>query len=538
MKKQNRLSKIASSVHFTTNLFKKTVAGITIVAMLTTQANADNFIKGMMKDLFQDSMSNFTSAKAFHTTTRGVISGGSVTVRSKVFNNQLISFVPPSIKAGCNGLDIFLGSFSFINADQLIQLFRTIAANAVGYLFMLALDVVSPEIQQLMQKFGDMVREINSLTADSCRAAQGVVNLFRGDTSYFNKIKEAGESIVTSAKGLADDVKSWFPSTGKTNGANNSGEALQKAVGETETTKMGLQGNFLWTALKGTNQGIFGQSIVARLRTAGMDKVEETIMSLTGSFIATKYEPSAPVQSNVSTDSNYKMKSLPPLLNLKTLVEGKNSGEPFTIYKCDDDKKCENPTVDTTSMTDTLGLAQILYKSLCDTDNLNESCRPTSAVHLMINNGNGTGTLPNNTAIGSLSVLPPDFLNILTNEQISYTGVAGGNATETLGGLFVQKNIRIVALEIVKDLANQIFDATERQIEGIDSPSKGNLKADIEKYRKRLNDEYIELTKKSDYGILRDNIRAEEEKLIRWGKLHPSPKGVLTYDPTTNKQIK
>ena len=162
----------------------------------------------------------------------------------------------------------------------------------------------------------------------------------------------------------------------------------------------------------------------------------------------------------------------------------------------------------------------------------------TSAVHLMINNGNGTGTLPNNTAIGSLSVLPPDFLNILTNEQISYTGVAGGNATETLGGLFVQKNIRIVALEIVKDLANQIFDATERQIEGIDSPSKANLKADIEKYRKRLNDEYIELTKKSDYGILRDNIRAEEEKLIRWGKLHPSPKGVLTYDPTTNKQIK
>ncbi|MDN4704685.1 conjugal transfer protein TraH [Vibrio parahaemolyticus] len=47
-----------------------------------------------------------------------------------MYEQNLVSFTPPSWKAGCGGVDMFGGSFSFINAEQLVTMMRAVAANA------------------------------------------------------------------------------------------------------------------------------------------------------------------------------------------------------------------------------------------------------------------------------------------------------------------------------------------------------------------------------------------------------------------------
>ncbi len=41
----------------------------------------------------------------------------------------------PDINAGCGGIDAYLGSFSFINGEQLQRFVKQIMSNAAGYFF-------------------------------------------------------------------------------------------------------------------------------------------------------------------------------------------------------------------------------------------------------------------------------------------------------------------------------------------------------------------------------------------------------------------
>ena len=62
-------------------------------------ANLDNEIKGMFTDMI-----NVTPGGSYETQRRGVITGGEIALRNKVVHPNLISFVPPSARGGCNRL--------------------------------------------------------------------------------------------------------------------------------------------------------------------------------------------------------------------------------------------------------------------------------------------------------------------------------------------------------------------------------------------------------------------------------------------------
>ncbi len=46
---------------------------------------------------------------------------------------QLVSMTLPDINAGCGGIDAYLGSFSYINSEQLQRFAKQIMSNAAGY---------------------------------------------------------------------------------------------------------------------------------------------------------------------------------------------------------------------------------------------------------------------------------------------------------------------------------------------------------------------------------------------------------------------
>ncbi|WP_196491739.1 conjugal transfer protein TraH, partial [Erythrobacter donghaensis] len=78
---------------------------------------------------------------------------GNVWTRFPQKTTNIANLQLPRARAGCGGIDIFAGSFSFINASEIVAMLKAVANNAVGFAFSLAIDTVCPECSKIMQEF-------------------------------------------------------------------------------------------------------------------------------------------------------------------------------------------------------------------------------------------------------------------------------------------------------------------------------------------------------------------------------------------------
>ncbi|MGN4155959.1 conjugal transfer protein TraH, partial [Burkholderia gladioli] len=103
------------------------VAAVMIVAPVCAQAMS-------MQQVFDsiNAMGNVSSPRALQGETMDMYSGGSVFMRTPHKTYQLASVTAPDWGAGCGGIDLFAGGFSFINKEQFVALLRNIGSNALG----------------------------------------------------------------------------------------------------------------------------------------------------------------------------------------------------------------------------------------------------------------------------------------------------------------------------------------------------------------------------------------------------------------------
>jgi conjugative transfer pilus assembly protein TraH len=87
---------------------------------------------------------------AFHASSRYGVSLGAFRLFSPVNPGkvQLVTFDPPSISAGCSGVSIIGGGFSFVDSDKLVEMLQGIMTSAAGYFFEVAIEQLLRE--QLM----------------------------------------------------------------------------------------------------------------------------------------------------------------------------------------------------------------------------------------------------------------------------------------------------------------------------------------------------------------------------------------------------
>lgn len=126
---------------------------------------------GIMANLNEMFMSNTTAPTTISTKDRAGVFGGSFMMRAPIQNVNIVSFDPPRLDAGCGGVDLYLGSFSFINGQQIVALFRQVAANAVGLAFKAALDAISPSLSKLISEFHTLLQNMNNLAKNTCSLA-------------------------------------------------------------------------------------------------------------------------------------------------------------------------------------------------------------------------------------------------------------------------------------------------------------------------------------------------------------------------------
>jgi conjugative transfer pilus assembly protein TraH len=279
-------------------------------------------LQGQMDKMF-GAMVNVTPPSVFETQRRGGIAGGSVNLRTKVVNEQLISFTPPSFEAGCGGIDMYMGSFSFISKEQFIQLMRSVAANAPGYAFNLALGAICEKCQQSIETLQKKIQEFNQFFGNSCQLSKGLVT---NPSGAMDEAKNKTMGLISAAEGAASDIFGSLTKLGNTNPLQKANAVAPQRV-NTE-----VKGNLMWRALK--KAGSSGWFV------GGDDRLDEVIMNITGTVIV----------GDEKRDSTNKGESLElrrisgGLVPLRTLVKGGI----VSIYGCDtkDPDGCKNPSKD------------------------------------------------------------------------------------------------------------------------------------------------------------------------------------------------
>lgn len=313
---------------------------------LPLSANAQSSTARAMQEQFNQ-MSNITGPGAAMGARRGVLSGGSISIRNRITQSgpvNLVSSQPISFNSGdgCGGIDLYAGSLSAVTGDQLKEVGRQIASQATTYAFHLALSSLCQQCQNVMQQVNDVLQEFNFQIQDTCTLAKGIVQLAPGDQEGDTERKE----IAAGMQQLGRDTRDAFAAIGRPRaGAETPTERLQERGTEEEKAAV-IPGNLLWRAMRTAN--------VESWSAPGGDSTTfmEELLSLVGSIqICHAKDPNC--QSTSDDLATTLTREVPALLTLEAFVEGSNptgtasENAPAVtrslVYSCRDTANCLNP---------------------------------------------------------------------------------------------------------------------------------------------------------------------------------------------------
>lgn len=399
-------------------------------------------------------MTNTTPPGVYESQRRGVLSGGRMTVKNKIFDEAVVGFTPPSWKAGCGGVDLFGGSFSFINAEQLVQLLRSVAANAKGYAFQLALDNVFPEASKHIESFQKKIQAMNQHLGNSCQLAQGLVNDLSSGYDVKNK---TDASLTTTSKGLFDDIFSAKQESG--------GETPIKSLkSNAPADYKKMTGNILWKEMK--------RNALSSWFRYGDSNLAEQIMSITGTVIIGDMVNDQTGSSSGDQNTNPVITVPGNKINLRDLIEGGS----IESYYCPDQEQCYEVKTKQISLK---GMRDQILDILKGT---------SSSPGVIFKYANNSGQLtPQEMAF--TSNLPSGMGAIVRNLSIlSYDSSV----------LFVDEAASAIALSISMNLIENFFKAATLSLSSSAAPNSKQALDQISESRKTIRSEYETL--KSQHG--------------------------------------
>lgn len=420
-------------------------------------------LQNEMNNMF-NVMTNVSEGGYHQAMGRGGVAGPSISMRSGRVRTDLINFVPPSIKAGCGGIDMFMGSISFIDADQFVNLLQHIATNASGYAFKMALSVMCPTCDNIISTLQRSIQKLNAMAGDSCRIAEGAVNYMAKelDTAGLSKAIEDGPlGSITSA--IGEGVGAFDSFLDKINKGSNSEKM-------TEADMVALMGNVAWKVLK--KDGFIGSAF-----SFGDNELAEALMSVTGTIVG--YKRSENAQSPGIDPWS-------PILKMKDMLEGANpdGGTKPQRYLCLNSDCTAKNTVD----YDFKGLERFIKDTLLGLDG--KASGEDSFIYKLLNN---TGSLT--TKEKQLIRIAPYHMTRMRNMAVC-AGIVGNN----MGSVptYAQTAARMIAIEVlqryVKDALtaiNQIANGTGSSISeyNFSNPLIPKYLADLKEVQKDLNRE-------------------------------------------------
>lgn len=262
-------------------------------------------------------MQNYTQPAVIVGPEGGVISGGALRMRMPIESVTPVRITPPSIRAGCGGIDVQGGSLSFPSAQEFVQVARAVAGNVGGYAFKLALSTMCQGCENIMSAIQETNNMFNKMDLDSCELAEGIVNGQANEalTSAKDSIREVGNAWKTA---FSEDA--WA-------GRNQGKERASAAEMPREEREAAFEGNYVWQVLKNTRGIIPGID--------DTDATREILMSLTGTAVmCTGGVDGCPARNLGEQEGEGASETFNQILSLEQLLEG---GEQV-VYDCGDER--------------------------------------------------------------------------------------------------------------------------------------------------------------------------------------------------------
>ena len=248
----------------------RTLLGVTISCLLTSHAYSAG-VSGSLNDFFNGLGygTNVTNPGSFKGQSANYYSGGNLFVRSPIRDAQLVSVQMPSIAAGCGGIDMFMGGFSHINSDALVQQGKAIIANAAPFAVDLALQTWAPQIKQIKDTLTAIADKYLNQSINSCESAQAGVSALAGFAGVGSQ-KYICATMGTQNNAFADWV-SGQQECGAGGQANNQLDNAKKDPALKDMVRKNT--NIVWAA------------ILKNTFLASDPTLAEFLMSISGTYI-------------------------------------------------------------------------------------------------------------------------------------------------------------------------------------------------------------------------------------------------------------
>lgn len=132
----------------------------------------------------------YSSPGSFEDQTRGYLTAGGMSGRVDVHNDYLMSMSLPKVRAGCGGIDMFLGGMSFLDPEYLVQKLESILQAAPAVAFQYLLETLDEKMGNIISKMEAATNFLNSIQVNDCRLANRMVQIAKGDDNMSGIIEE------------------------------------------------------------------------------------------------------------------------------------------------------------------------------------------------------------------------------------------------------------------------------------------------------------------------------------------------------------
>jgi conjugative transfer pilus assembly protein TraH len=445
-------------------------ASVSVAVLMAPAANAS--LAQELNSMFSE-MSNHTAPGVHQSQRRGVVFGGRMTTKNRIINQNVVSFIPPHIKAGCGGIDMFGGSFSFINSEQLVQLMRAVAQNAIGYAFQLALDAVCAPCSKHIAFLQDTISKLNQHLGNSCQLAQGLVDT--GLRALTETQRKDEENKATDTGVSTDSLWSRIKESAKNLKKDKPAE-YQKLIG-----------NVTWNELQ--------KNRVSNWFRHGDTDLMEAMLSVAGSIIVGDLidvpNPSPGSEggktNKITTLDGY-------VLTLQELAFGSDSGRVVRLYDCSSNR---------TSCAGSDGATPPTIKEVHNFEGVEMKIR-----NALLGTASNTGLIAK-YARPELAI----SARFSSAEEAFLAGLPAG-----LGGMlrnlaplsedsarqFVEQNSAVIAVEMTYELVNELLRAVTVAVASSDSAYAAKASEVFRDSGQRLINERMVLVQR--FGSLSDVV--------------------------------
>lgn len=296
-----------------------------------------------------------------------MLQGGYADIKIPNQAYNVISFAPPNLSMGCGGINLFLGSFSFISAQQFVAMLKNIGEGLISVAFYTAISTMCNHCEAILSALQQAMQDMNALTKGTCQAGSGI-NLngvaksigaeigndakdalgFNGtDSGVTNAetnntqtpgdaMREVGSQVKSMATDAWNSLKSavnWDSNTTSTTTPTSTaplGSATSPTSSSADHSLLGTMkgiGNNTWNALRTSDAQEFLSGVGTPLGQNNSTITMELIMSILGSVIESppgvRGGISAAADASAGTPSSKNspdQNDLAPILNVQQLL--------------------------------------------------------------------------------------------------------------------------------------------------------------------------------------------------------------------------